>query len=399
MRFFGLLALIASAWMMQTASAEDLREVRIELWQDYYSGAVSVLVNGSGGWPAGEQEQLRFETVNLGLAGIWGVAYHLASPRVRMVDGYRTGPVPLTLKVLRSEAGEFFVAVRGSILPVQFSKSPRCGGACDTEWSGTFTVEAPEYVSLATPTPAATPTPTPTPAAEEPQLTLTFEPSSTTVTAMDVYLESNHRIPELAFQMLLDFKGLGIPRNAITSEALEANEQYDIGWVEGRWENIEGVWIKTLYGKSIRHWACEEASRDYRLQVECSIERTEERKNLANVEEATLWYYIVDKGSGVRVYVRMDREWDGYLGVSLRFSGATARWRTQDPIANFCPSRTYLPVGVVDELSCGGGSGVGINEPRYAHHNNVKSVKGRGIYCQRHVDSDAERSVWACEPW
>ena len=200
-------------------------------------------------------------------------------------------------------------------------------------------------------------------------------------------LESNHPFGELEFQLKLYFGSSSTPRLSAPTMAIEPDVEYDLGWVEGRWESVTAVGLSSLHGPEIRHWECDE-SRDYRLTLKCHVESVTEAPDLTSVEEATLWVFIADSGGWVAAYVRLDREWDGYPGVSVRF-------RDYGGVVNFCPrSSSSLRVGVVERMACGGG----VNSPLVTH-SNVASVKLRAARCQRHESSGAERSVWACEPW
>ena len=386
----------------QTASATEQREIRIELTREY-SGSVSVLLKGSGGFPASERQGLVFEPFAFSAAGTWGLArVEREVPVWQEGRGYRSSPVPVVLTVLRSPAGEYYVSVRGELLPVQFNPRQRCGGHCAAEWEGTFTVPAPEYVALATPTPVATPTPM---LADEARLTLTLEPSRTEITAVDVSLRTNHRIEDMAFQLVLVF---GDSRQwSVNRKAIEASsESVDYGWARGRWEDLTGYRIRSLVGAQVWHWVCD-ASRDYRLTLDCHVERIEDLPDLINAEAASLWVYLADEDGNVNAYIRAESELSTQFTVRVRYAGT-------DAYSDFCWWSARAPiVGKVERLSCGGRSyddleavsrrGTlvlgGPNEDPDYFHTNVGSVRGELLHCQLHEDSDAKRSVWACEPW
>lgn len=355
----------------QTASATEQREIRIELTREY-SGSVSVLLKGSGGWPAGERQGLVFESMAFG-ADTWEVAYVQREVPVWQEGGsYRSSPVPVALTVLRNSAGEFYVSVRGELLPVQFNPRQRCGGQCAAEWEGTFTVPAPEHVALATPTPSPTPTPIPL---EQLRVKITLRPSGTTVPGVEGTYQFNHDTERVSI-------------NGFVHGFVSSGEEYDLDWKRGTMENMRVPEMRTLRGGEVLYWACAETDRDYRIQFECSVERTESLPDLSEVEEATFWYYITDENNWPRAYLLMEREWRGSFDVAVRFHDYPYYI-----VYHLFQDRPR--VGVIKKMGGGGG----INSP-HVTHTNVSSVTGRdAVYCQHHTDSDEERSVWACEPW
>ena len=68
-----------------------------------------------------------------------------------------------------------------------------------------------------------------------------------------------------------------------------------------------------------------------------------------------------------------------------------------------------LEVGVAEKMSCGAFAPEGAYDGplpvpglSHVHVNDVKAyVPGAGgyLYCQKHQDSDPQRSIYACEPW
>lgn len=332
--------------------------------------------------------------------GTWGVArVSREVPVWQEGRDYRSSPVPVKLTVLRSEAGEFFVVFRGDVQRASFTTSARYS----QEWTGVFTVEAPEYVARPRPTPEPTPIPV---VAEDASLRLTLEPSATSDTGVDVTLEANHRIGDMALQLVLTFEGASRPSWTLNGKAIAAGESADLGWLRGYWEDLSGYRVRTLAGTQVRHWACE-VSRDYRLTLDCRVGRTEDLPDLTNTEEATLWVWLADEDGYPRAYIRAERELMARFTIRVRFAGT-------DAYADHCWWERSAPtIGRVERLGCGGltfddleaatsrGTLVlgGTNEDPDYFHTNIDSVRGDLLRCQRHQSSDAERSVWACEPW
>ncbi len=96
--------------------------------------------------------------------------------------------------------------------------------------------------------------------------------------------------------MWVEIKGRGRITSTIT--AIEPGERREL-WVfkDSRWEDVTTVWVKTLAGSTIRAWGCDrrEDRHVFEGRYSCTIHETWEDAPLNDVENASLWVYVVNR--------------------------------------------------------------------------------------------------------
>ena len=210
---------------------------------------------------------------------------------------------------------------------------------------------------------------------------------------MGVYIQPNHRIEARHIKVFLEVKDRWY--QVLTPEAIEPDERRWLGpGIEGRWEDVTRIQVKTLQGSNVRVWLCERnATRhDFEARLECSIQEEQALPDLTSAEAATLWVYMADKPEGRRIdmYIRSEHDDLGRVTVHVDFRSGLGN-------SSFC-LHNAMPGGVSQRMACGGNASG--NNPGHADAERVSAGSAFGLLqCQKHRDSDPERSIWACEPW
>ena len=243
---------------------------------------------------------------------------------------------------------------------------------------------------------------TPAPAATEgEQITVILRTPNTIAPLIQFFVISDHDIPPGQGYFALEGKSMV----RVNSRAIPAGEEYGLfPAVDGHWQDVTGVAIRTLHGNRVRNWQCEDVAADRHAiagRYTCTIQETAQVPNLATVEDARLWVYLAaDQDSYF---------WKGHLTAHLRAGdvilGQVQVWLGPDSLHAcklFATNHPFTRAGETQQdIGCRGEALGWSGEPSlHTAVTTVTAASGIGLLrCDRHVDSNAARSVWACDAW
>lgn len=335
--------------------------------------------------------RMLLRVVDLGIAGLWRMS-EVASTHV--ADLQFLQPLP---------GGPLLLSVNGRTQPVVLEHSGTSTRM--TELVFTIPLPTPEPPVAAEEYQDAEETP------EEPQaprMTIVLTTSPTSIPVLVPYVTPDHRIEEMSLVVGLEFEDGW--RTASTTTAIEPGEERDLRGVQNkRWEDVSRVLAKTLDGSAIHYWACErhETRHDFEGRYVCEVNETEEAADLTVVEEASLWVYVVNRrpdrysdARHIELHARVEAEGLESIRVRVRYAAPYGSIGHSD----FCTHDARpLRNGETQQLVCGRYSGYRGGDQPLPPHTAANAVRvwagGTYLRCERHQDSDHDRSVWACERW
>ena len=244
-------------------------------------------------------------------------------------------------------------------------------------------------VTVSVPLDASAPI-TPAPAATEgEQITVILRNPNTIAPLIEFFVISDHDIPPGQGYFVA---GGWVRQN---SRAILAGEEYGLyPSLDGHWQDVTGVTVRTLQGNSIRTWQCEGVADPHAIEgrYTCAIEETVQTLELENVEDASLWVYV-SSGPVGNINVRAGQDDIGHVRVWLgpeSLRGCTL----------FATSyHTFSQAGEVHNLSCRDSWRAKPTPTTDIVSTVTVATSFDPMYCDWHEASNEERAVWACETW
>ena len=244
---------------------------------------------------------------------------------------------------------------------------------------------------------AESPEPTDQP---EPSITVTLETSSTQEPVLIATVEANRLIP--AQQAILLVAAKGQWHGMYSARALEpgvASDDFGHRPYPMTWQNVVEVKLRTLAGNTLRHWACEQVEDRHAIYGEyvCAIGEEQPLPSLSNVESASLWVYVLNRRTDglLDIHARAGVENVGNITVEARGDSVCIINRTHQ-------TRPLNEVWQTIDLIAGGSCSREHDGQNSHEHTDAVTVQSTGLgllRCEKHDDSDARRSVFACDRW
>ena len=207
-------------------------------------------------------------------------------------------------------------------------------------------------------------------------------------------VEPNHRIGEVSLQFWV--KARDEWHGKVSLSTIAAGEGgYLWAILDVHWEDVTAVRLRTLAGATIRTWECEREVDRHAVEGKyaCTVGETRQAPSLSDAEDAALWVYL----SGGDVHVRVGDAPLGDVRVYFRYGGDYADEYGRYGGVACNPTGRPLNAGVTQTLACyrPGKSSAQVNWVAASS----PAAGAPALRCERHEDSDASRSIWACDPW
>ncbi|MXY43756.1 MAG: hypothetical protein F4Y50_06845 [Dehalococcoidia bacterium] len=371
-------------WSANPAPAEEPRtyDVTVTIRANPASEFLFFDVCGAAHDPCGPLPLFRPQPRDMGLAGTWFVSGPLT-------DFDRTVYV-------WQRADVYYVEVNGMLTRAELEED---------EYGFTGSVLARVPLPVVTPRPPST---VATPPAPEPtSIKVTFATSRTAEAVLIPSVEPDHWIAPMSAQLFVVAHGQRFHTVNLRAIARNTAREHFHRWVGVRWEEVEAVGLRTLRGSTVSLWHCVEFEDEHALEGrwDCFIEEEWEAEDLHRAEEPTLWVYLTwDRREGwedyVTAYVRAGR--DDLGSVNVRIAGAWCSEFKTRKARSLTQSGERQELGCIDTSQCRNPQRSG--QHCAEHHSSVSVIavsasKVGPLRCVRHEDSNADRTVWACDSW
>lgn len=249
----------------------------------------------------------------------------------------------------------------------------------------------------------ATPAPAPT-TADASRLDVVFSDAGAPAPVLAIRVTPDHVIEQMRLKLLPQIDGQIHQRHNV--RAIAAGASMDVSAVrDKRWDDVAGLTARTLDGRLLRTWTCA-PRRSWLAEARfaCSVSGTRTLPALTNATDPALGVGIVvsehEYRHGIRVHVRAGVD-HGRVAVRLQYGGDFEGWESDFHSRE--DERHRVNAGDAVRLGGGGYHGWDGIGPTPSHTDVVTVLAASStlgaMRCERHADSDAEISVWACAPW